>query len=70
MYAYNQIDQQIVDQRVSQFRDQTIRFLDGQLDEDVYKQLPNQLPEVQKFLVNSLTKRIKTKQEKQMLFLK
>lgn len=39
MYAYNQIDQQVVDQRVSQFRDQTLRFLDGQLDEDVYKQL-------------------------------
>ena len=39
MYAYNQVDQQIVDQRVTQFRDQTARFLQGSLDEEVYKQL-------------------------------
>ena len=39
MYAYNQIDQQLVEQRVSQFRDQTNRYLEGKLDEEVYKQL-------------------------------
>lgn len=39
MYAYNHIDQQVVAQRVNQFRDQTQRYLDGQLDEEVYKQL-------------------------------
>jgi sulfite reductase (NADPH) hemoprotein beta-component len=39
MYAYSQIDQTLVDERVSQFRDQTARFLAGKLDEDVFKQL-------------------------------
>ena len=39
MYAYNHIDQQVVEQRVNQFRDQTQRYLDGKLDEEVYKQL-------------------------------
>ena len=39
MYAYNQVDQQIVDERVAQFRDQTARYLDGKLDEEVFKQL-------------------------------
>jgi len=39
MYAYNHIDQQLVEQRVNQFRDQTQRYLDGKLDEEVYKQL-------------------------------
>ena len=39
MYAYNHIDQQLVEQRVSQFRDQTQRYLDGKLDEEVFKQL-------------------------------
>ena len=39
MYAYNQVDQRIVDERVAQFRDQTGRYLRGQLDEEVYKQL-------------------------------
>jgi sulfite reductase (NADPH) hemoprotein beta-component len=39
MYAYSQIDQTLVDERVIQFRDQTTRFLAGKLDEDVYKQL-------------------------------
>lgn len=39
MYAYNQIDQTLVDERVIQFRDQTARFLAGKLDEEVYKQL-------------------------------
>jgi sulfite reductase (NADPH) hemoprotein beta-component len=39
MYAYNQVDQHIVDERVAQFRDQTGRYLQGKLDEDVFKQL-------------------------------
>jgi sulfite reductase (NADPH) hemoprotein beta-component len=39
MYAYNQIDQKLVDERVEQFRDQTNRFLAGKLDEEVFKQL-------------------------------
>ncbi len=39
MYAYNQIDQKLVDERVEQFRDQTDRFLAGKLDEEVFKQL-------------------------------
>jgi sulfite reductase (NADPH) hemoprotein beta-component len=39
MYAYSQIDQQLVDERVDQFRDQTARFLAGKLDEEVFKQL-------------------------------
>jgi sulfite reductase (NADPH) hemoprotein beta-component len=39
MYAYNQLDQQLVDERVEQFRDQTRRYLAGKLDEEVFKQL-------------------------------
>jgi sulfite reductase (NADPH) hemoprotein beta-component len=39
MYAYNWVDQRIVDERVAQFRDQTGRYLLGQLDEEVFKQL-------------------------------
>ncbi len=39
MYAYNHHDQQIVTQRVNQFRDQAQRYLEGKLDEKVYKQL-------------------------------
>ncbi len=39
MYAYSQVDQQLVEQRVAQFRDQTRRYLAGQLDEEVFKQL-------------------------------
>ncbi len=39
MYAYSHVDQQLVKQRVNQFRDQTQRYLDGKLDEEVYKQL-------------------------------
>lgn len=39
MYAYNQVDQQLVDERVAQFRDQTTRYLAGNLDEEVFKQL-------------------------------
>lgn len=33
MYQYNQYDQQIVDERVAQYREQTQRYLDGQLSE-------------------------------------
>ncbi|MBC7984946.1 MAG: nitrite/sulfite reductase [Candidatus Obscuribacterales bacterium] len=39
MYIYDQIDQQIVDQRVAQYRDQTQRFLAGQLSEDDFRAL-------------------------------
>ena len=39
MYAYNEVDQHIVDERVAQFRDQTGRYLQGNLDEEVFKQL-------------------------------
>lgn len=33
MYRYNSLDQQLVDERVAQFRDQTNRFLSGELTE-------------------------------------
>jgi sulfite reductase (NADPH) hemoprotein beta-component len=36
MYIYDQYDQQLVDERVAQFRDQTRRFLAGLLDEDEF----------------------------------
>ena len=39
MYLYDEIDQRLVDERVRQFRDQTRRFLDGQLSEDEFKAL-------------------------------
>ena len=39
MYRYDPIDQQLVDQRVTQFRDQTRRFLAGELDEEEFKGL-------------------------------
>jgi sulfite reductase (NADPH) hemoprotein beta-component len=39
MYQYDQIDQQLVDERVAQFRDQTRRFLAGQLSEDDFRSL-------------------------------
>jgi sulfite reductase (NADPH) hemoprotein beta-component len=39
MYQYDQIDQTLVEQRVAQFRDQTRRFLAGQLSEDDFKSL-------------------------------
>ena len=31
MYQYDEIDQQIVDERVAQYRDQTRRYLAGEL---------------------------------------
>ena len=39
MYQYDRIDQQFVDERVAQFRDQTRRFLSGQLSEDEFRPL-------------------------------
>jgi sulfite reductase (NADPH) hemoprotein beta-component len=39
MYQYNQIDQTLVDERVEQFRDQTRRFLNGELPEDEFSAL-------------------------------
>ncbi|MBA6412202.1 nitrite/sulfite reductase [Parahaliea sp. F7430] len=36
MYVYDDYDQRIVDQRVTQFRDQTRRYLDGQLTEEQF----------------------------------
>ena len=39
MYRYDNIDQQIVAERVAQFRDQTRRFLAGQLAEDDFRPL-------------------------------
>ena len=39
MYQYDEIDQQIVDERVAQFRDQTRRFLAGKLQEDEFRAL-------------------------------
>jgi len=39
MYRYDEIDQAIVDQRVAEFRDQTRRFLAGELSEDEFKPL-------------------------------
>lgn len=39
MYQYDQYDQQIVNERVEQFRDQTRRYLAGELSEDEYRPL-------------------------------
>jgi sulfite reductase (NADPH) hemoprotein beta-component len=39
MYRYDSIDQRIVDERVAQFRDQTRRFLSGELSEDEFRPL-------------------------------
>ena len=39
MYQYDHYDQSIVDQRVSQFRDQTQRFLSGDLSAEAYQPL-------------------------------
>ena len=36
MYLYNNDDQQLVDERVEQYRDQTNRFLAGTLPEDEF----------------------------------
>src|SRR5512134_2810125 len=39
MYIYDDIDQRIVDERVAQFRDQTRRYLAGQLSDDEFRPL-------------------------------
>jgi len=39
MYRYDAYDQRLVDERVAQFRDQTRRFLAGELDEEQFKPL-------------------------------
>ena len=39
MYVYDDFDQALVDQRVEQFRDQTRRFLAGELSEDDFRPL-------------------------------
>ena len=39
MYRYDRIDQQIVNERVAQFRDQTERFLCGALGEEEFRVL-------------------------------
>ena len=39
MYRYDEIDQRLVDERVRQFRDQTRRFLAGELSEDEFRPL-------------------------------
>jgi sulfite reductase (NADPH) hemoprotein beta-component len=39
MYQYDQIDQRLVDERVAQFRDQTRRFLAGELAADDFRSL-------------------------------
>lgn len=39
MYKYDQIDQAIIDERVAQYRDQTRRFLAGELSDDEFRPL-------------------------------
>jgi sulfite reductase (NADPH) hemoprotein beta-component len=39
MYKYDEIDQQIVDERVTQYRDQVRRYLAGELSEDEFRPL-------------------------------
>ena len=39
MYKYDEIDQQIVDERVAQYRDQTRRYLVGELTEEEFRPL-------------------------------
>ncbi|AOA57491.1 nitrite/sulfite reductase [Acinetobacter larvae] len=39
MYLYTDFDQQMIDERVAQFRDQTQRYLAGKLSEDEYRPL-------------------------------
>jgi sulfite reductase (NADPH) hemoprotein beta-component len=39
MYQYNEIDQKLVDERVAQFRQQTERFLKGELSADQFRPL-------------------------------
>ena len=39
MYRYDAVDFRIVKQRVAQFRDQTRRYLAGELSEDAFRPL-------------------------------
>ena len=39
MYKYDNYDQTIVNERVEQFRDQTRRYLAGDLSDDEFRQL-------------------------------
>jgi sulfite reductase (NADPH) hemoprotein beta-component len=39
MYRYDAVDRLIVEERVAQFRDQTARYLAGEIDEDAFKPL-------------------------------
>jgi sulfite reductase (NADPH) hemoprotein beta-component len=39
MYIYDQHDHQIVNDRVAQFRDQTARYLNGDLSDDEFRPL-------------------------------
>jgi sulfite reductase (NADPH) hemoprotein beta-component len=39
MYQYDEYDQRLVDERVAQFRDQTRRYLAGELSEDEFRPL-------------------------------
>src|ERR1700684_1638098 len=39
MYRYDSVDKSLVDERVAQFRDQTRRFLAGELSDDEFKHL-------------------------------
>src|SRR5215217_5608083 len=39
MYRYDDIDQTLVEERVAEFRDQTRRFLAGELSEDEFRPL-------------------------------
>src|SRR5919112_1084389 len=39
MYVYDEVDQRLVDERVAQFRDQTRRFMAGDLAEDEFRAL-------------------------------
>ena len=36
MYKYDQYDQQVVDERVAQFRDQTQRYLAGEISDEQF----------------------------------
>ena len=39
MYKYDEIDQQIVDERVAQYRDQVRRYMAKELSEDEFRPL-------------------------------
>ena len=39
MYAYTEVDQALVDERVEQFRDQTTRYLHGEISDDEFRVL-------------------------------